>query len=440
MKTLVEPDLVRRFLRLASLNILSNSMVPLAGLLDIAFLGHLDTLEPLSGVALATTLFNVMYWPFGFLRMGTVGPTAQARGRHDPEQVLLVGLRHWLLALLLGVGVLSLHRPLADLGFSLLQGSETIKQAGRLYYEARILGSPAYFFNLVCIGWFLGQEQGRKVLLMSVVNNGANVLLNYELVVRLGLASQGAGMATALADLCTFILALGLMVPLVSWPQVQAVKSQIFETKSLKTAFLFNRDILVRTFALVMTFALFTNISSALGSDILVVNTLMMQVVTLAAYGIDGYAFATESLAGIFYGGRQIGKLRGLLWLSGSVSLLTGLVIAATFTLFPHSLFALLTNQPTLLNQIANYVSWLIPVLGFGSIAYMLDGYFLGLTQGQVLRNASLIASLTGFGPLAALAWYWQDPHVLWGAMVSYMAARDVTLGINVSENLKVQD
>ncbi len=426
-----------RFLRLAGINILSNCMVPLASLIDTAFLGHLQTLDPLSGVALASTLFNVLFWPFGFLRMGTTGRTAQMVGQQDPDETLLTGLRNWTLALGIGLILLALHDPLQTLGFSLLQGSDLTKAAGHVYYDTRILGAPAYLLNLVSVGWFLGQEKGGIVLLLSILNNGCNVLLNYLYVVRWGLASQGAGIATAMSEGITLIVGFSLVLQVVGIPRIQAVWHRIWEPEALQTVFQLNGDILIRTLALVLTFATFTNISSALGSDILVTNTLIMQVVTLAAYSIDGFAFATESLAGFFFGTGNFLKLKQLVVLSGSVSLISGLGFAAIFTLFPGRLFQILTDQALILDQIREYVSWLIPVLGFGSLAYLLDGYFLGLTRGRILRNASVLSSLIGFGPMASLAWIREDPHLLWLAMVSYMATRMISLGCKIPQTLK---
>jgi multidrug resistance protein, MATE family len=170
------------FFRLAVVNILSNLMVPLAGLMDVAFLGHLSEIRHLAGVTLATVLFNYIYWTFGFLRMGTTGITAQAVGRDDQEAIALIGLRHGVLALGIGFIILLLQQPLSWLGFALLRASPEVKAAGQDFYNALIWGAPATLINFVLVGWFLGRGQSGKVLLLSAVNGAANVALDYLLM------------------------------------------------------------------------------------------------------------------------------------------------------------------------------------------------------------------------------------------------------------------
>ena len=416
------------FLRLAGVNILSNLLVPLAGLLDVAFLGNLAEIRHLAGVAIATVLFNYIYWTFGFLRMGTTGTTAQAVGRGDGDEVLLTGLRGGAIALMVGLGIVLLQAPLREIGFALLSATPEVKQAGRDYYNAMIWGAPATLLNLVWMGWFLGRGKGREVLLLSAVSNGVNVVLNYWLIVRLGWASTGAGAATALSQYAMLAVALGLLSREVAWAQVQAVFPKVWNAAALKSLVLLNGNIVIRTFALITTFALFTNLSSAMGATVLAANTLLLQVVTLAAYFIDGLAFATETYAGQFHGAGEGNRLRALAKLSGGLSLALGLAIALLFALLPQPLFRLLTHHADVLEGVRQSVWWLLPLLGFGSLAYMLDGYFLGITAGNVLRTSALISSLLGFAPIAAIAWHTQSNALLWLALTCFMAARMVTL------------
>jgi len=193
------------FLRLALANVVANLMVPLAGLVDTAFLGHLAEIHHLGGVALATVVFNVIYWGFGFLRMGTTGLTAQALGLGKADEVLRVLLRHGLIALGLGLLVLVLQVPLRELGFTLLGAQADLKTAGYAFYNARIWDAPAVLLNLVIIGWCLGRGQGRWVLGLSLVGNASNVIFNYLFIWRWGWAAAGAGLGTALSQYVTLL-------------------------------------------------------------------------------------------------------------------------------------------------------------------------------------------------------------------------------------------
>ncbi|MGD1701235.1 guanitoxin biosynthesis MATE family efflux transporter GntT [Dapis sp. BLCC M229] len=417
------------FLRLAVVNILSNLMVPLASLVDLAFLGYLDEIRHLAGVSLATVLFNYIYWTFGFLRMSTTGTTAQARGSGNDLEVKQICLRNCLIALAIATIIIILKYPLREIGFSLLSATPEVKASGISYYQSLIWGAPATLLNFVLIGWFLGLEQGGKVLLLSVVNKGTNIILDYIFIVRWGWESSGAGSATAISQYITLVVGIICIFNLISLTEIPQLIKGIWQPQVIRETFILNRDILIRTFALISTFAVFTNLSSYINTLVLATDTLLLQVVTLAAYFIDGLAFATESLAGKSYGEGNQEQLKVLVKLSGIISVSIGLIFALIFCLFPTSLFSLLTNHTQVINNISSYVFWLIPVLGFGGMAYMLDGYFLGLTEGSLLRNSTLVASLVGFLPFAMMGWLLKSNHILWLALAMFMATRAITLG-----------
>ena len=212
---LMSSHLHHRFLKLAVVNILSNLMVPLASLVDVAFLGHLAEIRHLAGVALATVLFNYIYWTFGFLRMGTTGTTAQARGRNDHQEVLKICLRHSLIALSIGILILILQQPLREIGFTLLSATAEVKASGITYYNSLIWGAPATLLNFVLMGWFLGLEGGGKVLLLSVVNKATNIILDYLFIVRWGWESAGAGAATAISQYLTLLVGVVFVTQLI---------------------------------------------------------------------------------------------------------------------------------------------------------------------------------------------------------------------------------
>ncbi len=431
--------LQQRFWQLALVNVVSNLMVPLASLIDTAFLGHLAEIHHLGGVAIATVLFNYIYWSFGFLRMGTTGTTAQAAGKGDRDEVILILLRNSLIAIAIATIILILQLPLRELGFTLLSATTEVLDSGRAYYNALIWGAPTTLLNFVLLGWFLGREQGSKVLLMSVIDKSANVALNYLFIVRFGWASAGAGYATAISQYLNLLVGLIIIARELQVSSLLNLSHKIFNKSAWYEIFSLNRDITIRTLALLSTFALFTNLSSMMGTKTLATNTLLLQVVTLGAYFIDGIAFATESLAGSLRGQQNNHQLLPLIKLSGGISLGVGLAMSILFWLTPQPLFGLLTNHVEVIEDINNYVVWLLPILGFGSIAYMLDGYFLGLSEGRILRHSTIIATSLGFAPMAIAAWHYQNSHLLWLALSLFMAARSITLGFKVPLSLRTQ-
>ena len=430
-------DLRPRFLQLALVNILSNLMVPLAGLVDAAFLGHLTEIRHLAGVALAGILFNIVYRTFKLLRLGTTGPTAQAAGRSDADAVLLILLRNGFIALAIGLILLLFQYPLRELGFTLLSAAPDVKLSGIEYYNGRILGAPAVLLNFVLIGWFMGLEHNKAVLLLSAVGNGSNVLLDYLLIVDWGWQSAGAGIATAVSQY--LMLLVGIIFAIKSsWiVSIPRLVERIFDANALKDTFKFNGNLFLARISLVLTCSIFTDVAGILGTLILAANSLLIEVVYLAANFIDGLSFTTVSLAGSFRGARTNERLVPLLRFSGSISFGTGLAFALIFILFPDLLFGLLTNHQEVIDQIHHYLLWLLPLLGCWSIALMLHGYFLGLTEGGIVRNSMIYALILGFIPGALLAWKFHNDQLLWLALLSFIVIRTIILGVQVPASLR---
>ena len=420
-------NLYRRYFRLTALNVLANVTVPLAGLVDTAILGHLADIRYLAGVALASLLFDYVYWTFGFLRMGTTGTTAQAVGRGDERGAYLILYRSILLALGVSAALLALQWPIRSLGFTLLSGTPEVELAGQAYFNARIWGAPAALTSFAFIGWYLGREESRYVLAMTVAANVTNVVLDYVLIVHMGMAAAGAGVATMVSQYVGLATALVIFFRLRRprrwrWPEV-------LDRRGLASLITLNREILVRTLGLITTFALFTNFSSMLGTVTLAANAILLRVLNLASYLIDGAAFATESLAGIFRGERNMGDLRRLVRLSLLLGEGCALIFIGALVLRPTALYGVLTSHSEVLAAAAQFGRWLVPALLFGSVAYIYDGLFLGLTEGRTLRNSMLFSATLVFLPFAWLAVRFESNHLLWLAMVLFMVARAATLG-----------
>ncbi|GFE70715.1 guanitoxin biosynthesis MATE family efflux transporter GntT [Chroococcus sp. FPU101] len=437
LPTLVKEDVRENFYRLAFINILSNLMVPLSGFLSVAFLGHLQEIHYLAGVTLATILFNYLYRTLSFLRMSTTAITAQAVGGNNEDLISLTLMRNALLAFSLGILLLVFHQPLGNLGFALLSAVPEVKEAGQAYYNTQIWGAPATLLNFVLIGWFLGRGHSGKVFWMSLVGNGANIVLDYLFIMRFQTTSAGAGLATSISQYFMLLVGLFFICREIKLEKIKSLLGQIWVSASWKETLILNRDIFIRTLAFLSTFSLFTNLSSAMGTMTLAENALLLQVITLTVYIVDGLAYATESMAGMFKGKGEYEQLYPLLQMSGQASLTIGLSFAVACLLFPDSLLGLLTNHADVLECLHPYIPWLLPVLGFGSLAFMLDGYFLGLAEGAILRNTALVATLAGFVPLAIIAWQFQSVYLLWLALSLFMVVRVTLLSLQVPKTLK---
>jgi len=410
-----------RFYPLATVSVLSNMMVPLAGLCDTAFLGHLQELKYLAGVILASILFDYLYRILKFLRNSTNAMTAQAVGEEDSPGILLAGLRSSLIAIEIALLILLLQYPIQKFGFFILSGAEDIESAGVVYFNARIWGAPAVLLNFVLIGWFLGREKNGIVLLISAIANGSNVLLDYLMISRWGWASMGAGLATALSQYLALFVGLMAIILTINWQDFKQALPQVLEMQALQSAVTLKANILVRFLALISAYAIFTNLSAGIGTELLAENGLLLQIALLSQFTIQGVGMTTQTLIGNFKGKGELDQLMPLMITAIVNSLPIALMFALGCLFFPETLFGLLTNHQEINQGITQYTIWLLPLLSFTAIAFMLEAYFIGLKAGEVLRNAALIAFLIVFLPVVTIAWYLNSIELLWLSLTVYM-------------------
>jgi len=410
-----------RFFRLATISVLSNMMVPLAGLVDTAFLGHLADIQYLAGVILGSILFDYLYRVLKFLRTSTTALTAQAVGQEDAVQVWVAGLRSALVALVVGLGILALQYPLQKLGFALLTGAPGVEQSGADYFYARIWGAPAVLLNFVILGWLLGQERNGLVFLISLVANFSNVGLDYWMINRLGWASQGAGWATAMSQ----YLALALGLVCIAWSAhgetVKAAIAELSDWQALKETIALKGNILIRFLLLITTYALFTNVSSSFGTEVLAQNGLLLQIALLSQFTIQGVGMTNQTLTGNFKSKGDYHLLSPVLLTSVATTLLMALGFALTAIAFPDPLFGLLTNHAEINASLRKYSIWLVPLLEVTALAFMLEGYFIGLKASSPLRNGVLIAFIGVYLPCLGLAVWQHSNNWLWFSLVAYM-------------------
>ncbi len=410
-----------RFYRLAAVAVFSNMMVPLAGLCDAAFLGHLEDINYLAGVILGGLLFDYVYRILKFLRNSTNALTANAVGQSDETAVLVALLRCGLIALAIATFILLFQYPIHKLGFWVLSGSSAIESAGLDYFNARIWGAPAVLLNFVLIGWFLGREMNGTVFLISLVGNGANVLLDYLMIVQWDWQSMGAGLATALSQYLALGVGLVAIALTTQWTLLKPAIAQIGNPQELASTIALNSNILIRFLALISAYAIFTNASAAFGTQALAENGLLLQIALLSQFTVQGVGMTAQTLIGNFKGKGNIEQMLPVL----RVALATGLAIALTFALstvlLPNAVFRLLTNHSEVSQAMQQYTIWLVPLLSLTAVAFMLESYFTGIKDGTTLRKGALSAFFIGFLPMMLLGIYQQNEQILWGALTAYM-------------------
>ena len=427
----------KSFLGLAVPNIITNLTVPMAGLVDMALLGHLESLAPLAGVALGGLIFDYLYWSFGFLRMGTTGIAAQTFGAGDDKGSAAVFGRSLLLALGIAALILVFRNLVADQAFFLLQGEPEVEAEGRAYYFARVWGAPATLCGYVIVGWLLGRHHVRSVLIYTFVMNGLNIFLDWYFIYKLDMGAQGAGMATMWAEYTALLVALFLVFG--RWRGLPPIwKADLFQKNKFWELLRLQGHILLRTFCLLTTFGLFTAISSAYGAVVLAGNTLLLRFLNTAAFFIDGFSHALESLAGTYWGGRRYGRLKAVLKTALRWNMMTVGGFLLLFIIGGEQLFGVFTNHQEVIDYAGEHLPFLCLALVFSGFAYILDGYFVGLALGSQLSKAMGISTFFGFLPFVLTGYLVDDPVWLWIGMVVFMAARTATLGWKASKPLEV--
>ncbi|MEO1180856.1 MAG: guanitoxin biosynthesis MATE family efflux transporter GntT [Cyanobacteria bacterium J06636_28] len=410
-----------RFYRLSVVGVFSNMMVPLAGLCDTAFLGHLSDIHYLAGVILGSILFDYLYRILKFLRNSTNALTAQAVGEDDSTGVLVAVLRCGLVAVAIASLMLLLQYPVQQLGFTILSGAPETEQAGIAYFNARIWGAPAVLLNFVLIGWFLGREKNGVVFLISLMANGSNVLLDYLMINRWGWESAGAGLATALSQYLGLLVGLVAVGLTIDWTQLGKAMAQVMDRQALTSTLILKGNILVRFLALISAYSIFTNLSATFGTISLAENGLLLQIALLSQFTVQGVGMTAQTLIGNFNGKGQTDQCLPVLKTAIVASLVISLGFALSVVVFPETMFSLLTSHQDVSQAMGSYAAWLVPLLSITSVAFMLEGYFIGLKEGAVLRNGALLGFGLGFAPLALLAVYLHNSYLLWTALTAYM-------------------
>ena len=417
----------QRVWALAGPMILSNLSVPLVALVDSAVVGHLPHAHQLGAVAVGGSLYSLLVWTFGFLRMGTTGFAAQASGRSDGgalRQLLTQGL---LLAALLALLCSLLVVPLLPALLALMQPGAALDALAREYLHIRLFGLPAALASYALIGWLLGTQNARAPLLMLLTANLLNVALDLWFVLGLDWGVAGAAWASVIAEWSGVLLGLALarrrlgeFAGRADWPALRRWASW----RPLLTV---NRDIFLRTLALQSVFLLVTVQGTRLGDATVAANALLLNGLLLTAHALDGLAHALEALCGHAIGAHDRLALRRSLWVAGLWSLLASLGFALFFLVAGQWFVDLQTNIAAVRAVAHAHLPFLavLPLLAVWS--YLLDGLFIGATKAQEMRDAMLLAILLTL----PLAWWLQGlgNAGLWLAFLAFMALRSLILG-----------
>lgn len=417
----------RRVWALAAPMILSNLCVPLVALIDTAVVGRLPQAHQLAAVAVGASLYTLLAWVMGFLRMGTTGFSAQASGRQDGDALRRILLQGLLLGSLLAVLLMLLAIPFSSLALRLMNPSAILSELARQYLHIRLLGLPAVLTSYALIGWLLGCQNARAPLAMVLCTSLLNIVLDIALVIFLQWGVAGAAWASVAAEWSGALLGLYLARRTLSDIPGRLDLQHLRRWQNWKPLLAVNRDIFIRSLALQLVFLLVTVQGTRLGEHTVAANALLLNGLLLSAHALDGLAHAIEALSGHALGAGDRPALRRTLIVAGLWSLLISTLFALAFLFGGHSFIALQTTIAEiriLADQFLPYLA-LLPLLAVWS--YLLDGLFIGATRAREMRNAMLLSALLTL----PLGWALRGlgNHGLWLAFLSFMTLRGVILG-----------
>lgn len=413
----------RKILQLAIPSIVSNITVPLLGLVDVAIVGHLGSASYIGAIAVGGMLFNMIYWIFGFLRMGTSGMTAQVYGKRDLTEVVRTLLRAVGVGLLISLGLWILQSPILRGAFVLIDATEEVKRWASLYFNICIWGAPAILGLYGFAGWFIGMQNSRFPMFIAITQNIVNIAASLCFVFVLGMKVEGVALGTLIAQYAGLFMAFALWLKYYGRLKAYIDWNGLWGGEEMRRFFSVNSDIFFRTLCLVAVTTFFTSTGARQGDVILAVNTLLMQLFTLFSYIMDGFAYAGEALAGRFIGAKNDVGLRRCIRLL----FLWGIGLSLSFTILyaflGRDFLGLLTNDTSVIEASGDYFYWVlaIPLCGFS--AFLWDGIFIGATATRQMLCSMLVASATFF-IIYYLFYRSMGNHALWMAFLGYLSLR----------------
>ena len=412
---------------LAAPIILSNVTVPLVGAVDTAVTGHMDSPEPIAAVALGASVFSLVFWTFGFLKMGTSGSIAQAYGARDEVTISLTIVRSLIIAAVLGIILIMLRNPILDIALRIVSGDNKIEELTRDYFSIRVWSAPATLANYVLTGTLIGLQRMRSVFAFQLLLNCTNVALDLLFVPVMGYGIEGVAVASVISEYAALLLVLYLIRQQLKLAANTATSVALREPEPLKRLLKLNGDIFIRTLLLVSCFFYFNASSGKFSSTVFAANVILMQLLHICAYALDGFAHAAETLAGQAWGSKSRQQFHGVVRASTQQAVITAIVMSALIYLAGPAILRLFTNQIEVLAAANSLLPWML-VLPFLSVwCYQLDGIFIGTTHSREMRNAMIISAVLFFALTTILIPPFGNIG-LWLAFTIFMIIRAVTL------------
>jgi len=428
-----------QILKIALPAIVTNITVPLLGLVDTAIVGHMGSAAYIGAIAVGSMIFNLVYWLFGFLRMGTSGMTAQARGRRDMAEAAGILARSMKVAAIVAVLMLLLQWPLYRLMLWLIAPTDDVVPWVDVYFRIVVWGAPAMLSLYSLSGWYIGMQNTRIPMVVSILQNVVNIVASLLFVYGWGMQVEGVALGTVVAQYAGFLVALAFL-----WRYYRKVLAGRIVGSLLMIQFSkkmvsrrtdpmihVNRDIFLRTLCLVAVNLYFTSAGARQGATILAVNTLLMQLYLLFSYILDGFAYAGEALGGKYWGAKDWVAYKDVVRRLFGWGALMAALFTCIYIIGGMPFLRLLTDEPQVVEASQAYVWWAYLVPAAGVAAFIWDGLFIGTTQTRGMLISSAVAAILFF-VTATITMNRMGNHGLWLSMILYLLTRGIVQTIIV--------
>ena len=415
----------------------SNMAIPFVGLVDTGLMGHMSSEKFLAAISIATSVMTMIFWSFGFLRMGTVGLISQSLGKNDWNEIILVFVRNLIIAFLFGFLIILFKNPILSSIEHFFKISQETQLLVNKYISIRILSAPAELILYVLTGLYLGLQKTKTASIGISIFCIGNIILSSIFVIYLDLDITGAAAGTVISAYATVIIFL-----LVSFFQFKdkfygkltAIK--IFNSKKIFQLLGINFDIFIRTVLLTFSFLWITYQGAKLGENYLAVNTILIQFIMLASFFLDAYAYSTEAVIGYTIGKKSEKNFLQAVTNSFKLSIISGLIISLIYLFTFRYIINVLTDLDYLRFLTFNYIFWIIIIPPIASICYQFDGIFIGASQTAEMRNGMIISVVLFILSSKFLVSHFGN-HGLWLSLLFFMVIRSVTLNYYFNSILK---
>ncbi|MDA9789126.1 MATE family efflux transporter [Candidatus Pelagibacter sp.] len=406
----------------------ANLAIPMVGIIDTALMGNLGSLSYLSATSVAANLFSMIFWSFGFLRMGTVGMVSQANGRNDYTEILNIVVRNLLFVLAISITIILLQNLILSLSLKIFDLSEATRNLYEQYFKIRVYSAPGELTLYIITGLFVGLQKTKTSSLAVGFFSILNILLSIVLVTKFDLNIKGVAYGTLFSALITSIIFLIYMFWYLSkYTKITINFAQIFNLKKIKNIFNINLNIFIRTILLTFSFLWFTYLGTQIGEDFVAANAILINLVFLSAFILDAYAFSTEGIVGYSLGKKDLNLFKNIVKNSFILSSISGLIISIIFFFTYNVVINLMSDINEIRELSSSYAVWLIILPVISSFCYQFDGIFIGASQTKELRNA-MIFSVFSYLLISILLIKFLFNTGIWISLCIFMILRAVSL------------